>query len=119
LSFPKVRHSIRNGLANLAREFGIIDVIAGVATAGIPHGALLADHLDLPFIYVRSQAKDHGRKNQIEGIVKPGQKVLVVEDLISTGGSSLNACQALRNAGLNVVGLVSIFSYELDIAEEN
>lgn len=119
LSYPAVRHTIRDGLANLVREFGFVDVIAGVATAGIPHGALVAEKMDLPFIYVRSKAKEHGKKNQIEGRVIEGQKVIVVEDLISTGKSSINACRALTEAGLEVVGLVSIFNYDLDVSRNN
>lgn len=119
LSYPAVRHAIRDGLANLIREFGFVDVIAGVATAGIPHGALVAEKLDLPFIYVRSKAKDHGRQNRIEGKIEKGQKVIVVEDLISTGMSSLSACKALQEEGMQVVGLVSIFDYELSTSKEN
>jgi orotate phosphoribosyltransferase len=94
------------------------DVVAGVATAGIPHGALLADALGLSFIYVRSKAKEHGRQNQIEGSLTPGARVLVVEDLISTGGSSLDAIAALRAAGAQISALLSIFTYELDVAEK-
>lgn len=119
LSYPVVRRAIRDGLANLVREFGIIEGVAGVATAGIPHGALLAERLDLPFIYVRSKAKKHGKQNRIEGKIVEGQNVIIVEDLISTGQSSISACKALQDAGINVVGLVSIFNYGLSIAEEN
>src|SRR5690606_36348122 len=96
-----------------------LEAIAGVATAGIPQGALLADALGLPFLYVRSKAKGHGMTNMIEGKVTEGQKVLVVEDLVSTGGSSLKAVQDLRNAGFNVVGMVAIFTYGFEVAREN
>jgi orotate phosphoribosyltransferase len=93
-----------------------VDGIAGVATAGIPHGALLADRLDLPFVYIRSSAKEHGRRNQIEGRLEPGKSYLVVEDLISTGGSSLRAIEALRGAGGRVAGALAIFTYEFPAA---
>lgn len=111
LSHPPVRSFLKNALAEKSRDFASFDVVAGVATAGIPHGALLADVLEKPFVYVRSSAKDHGRRNQIEGELKPGQKVLVVEDLISTGGSCLLAVDALRDAGAEVVGVLAIFQY--------
>ena len=110
LSYPEVRNSIKSGLAELSSEFDF-DVVIGVATAGIPHGMLLADAIDAPFGYVRSKSKSHGRQNQIEGDIKPGQKALVVEDLISTGGSALAAIAALRDAGIEVVGLLAIFTY--------
>lgn len=111
LSHPGVRTFLKNCLAEKSRDFGAFDVVAGVATAGIPHGALLADVLEKPFVYVRSSAKDHGRRNQIEGELKSGQRVLVVEDLISTGGSCLLAVDALREAGAEVVGVLAIFQY--------
>lgn len=111
LSHPGVRSFLKNSLAEKSRAFGDFDVVAGVATAGIPHGALLADVLEKPFVYVRSSAKDHGRRNQIEGELQPGQRVLVVEDLISTGGSCLLAVDALREAGAEVVGVLAIFQY--------
>lgn len=111
LSHPAVRSFIKNCLAEKSKVFGAFDVVAGVATAGIPHGALLADVLEKPFVYVRSSAKDHGRRNQIEGELKSGQRVLVVEDLISTGGSCLLAVDALREAGAEVVGVLAIFQY--------
>ena len=111
LSHPKVRTLLENSLAEKSRGFATFDVVAGVATAGIPHGALLADVLEKPFVYVRSSAKDHGRRNQIEGELKVGQRVLVVEDLISTGGSCLLAVDALREAGAEVVGVLAIFQY--------
>jgi orotate phosphoribosyltransferase len=120
LSYPKVRSMIKGKLVEVARnKFEGIEAIAGVATAGIPQGALLADALDLPFLYVRSKAKGHGMENMIEGKVTEGQKVLVVEDLVSTGGSSLKAVQDLRNAGFNVVGMVAIFTYGFEVAKEN
>lgn len=120
LSYPKQRSYIKNELANAARDnFGTIDVIAGVATAGIPQGALVADELGLPFVYVRSSAKAHGMTNKIEGRIEKGQTVVVVEDLISTGKSSLNAVDVLRDSGAVVVGMVAIFTYGLKIAEEN
>jgi orotate phosphoribosyltransferase len=112
LSYPKVRTFIKTAFADiLAEEFEDIDVIAGVATAGIPHGALVADVLNLPFVYVRDKPKGHGLENQIEGKLDKGQKVLVIEDLISTGGSSLKAVEALREAGAEVLGLGAIFTY--------
>jgi orotate phosphoribosyltransferase len=104
------------GLKELAPSFGEIYGIAGVATAGIPHGALLADRLDLPFVYIRSKAKEHGRQNKIEGRIEPGKKYLVVEDLISTGGSALKAIDALKAAGGDVAGAIAIFSYEFPAA---
>jgi orotate phosphoribosyltransferase len=117
LSFPYVRDYIKSELCNLVFEtFPDAAVIAGVATAGIPHGALVADQLKLPFIYVRSKPKEHGMGNQIEGVLQPGQPVVVIEDLISTGKSSLEAVQAIRAAGGVVVGMVSIFNYGFDIA---
>src|SRR6187399_3240386 len=120
LSFPDVRKSIKEGLTQVIREnFFTAEAIAGVATAGIPQGALVADALDLPFLYVRPKPKDHGMENLIEGKVVRGQKTVVVEDLVSTGGSSLKATQALREAGLEVLGMVSIFNYGFDIATRN
>lgn len=117
LSYPYVRDYIKSELCNLVfTTFPDAAVIAGVATAGIPHGALVADQLKLPFIYVRSKPKEHGMGNQIEGVLQPGQQVVVVEDLISTGKSSLEAVQAIRAAGGEVVGMVSIFNYGFDIA---
>lgn len=111
LSYPAIRAEVVDGLVELAHHFGDFDGVAGVATAGIPHGALLADRLQLPFVYVRSKAKEHGRQNQIEGRLEPGQRYLVVEDLISTGGSSLKAIDALKAAGGEIAGVVAIFSY--------
>lgn len=117
LSFPYVRDYIKSELCNIVFEtFPDAAVIAGVATAGIPHGALVADQLKLPFIYVRSKPKEHGMGNQIEGVLQAGQPVVVVEDLISTGKSSLEAVQAIRAAGGEVIGMVSIFNYGFDVA---
>jgi orotate phosphoribosyltransferase len=112
LSYPKVRTFIKNAFADvIAEEFKNCDVIAGVATAGIPHGALVADVLNKPLVYVRDKAKGHGLTNQIEGKLEAGQKVVVIEDLISTGGSSLKAVDALREAGAEVLGLGAVFTY--------
>lgn len=111
LSHPAVRTFLKDCLAEQSRAFGEFEVVAGVATAGIAHGALLADKLEKPFVYVRSSAKDHGRRNLIEGEVQAGQRVLVIEDLISTGGSCLLAAEALREAGCRVVGVLAIFQY--------
>jgi orotate phosphoribosyltransferase len=111
LSFPAVRSFVIQAFVEKTAAFGDFDIVAGVATAGIPHGALLADRLDKPFIYVREKAKSHGRQNQIEGNVWAGAKVLLIEDLISTGGSSLKAVETLREVGCEVVGVLAIFSY--------
>ena len=112
LTAPEVRDDIENGLAQLIREkYPDVEVLMGTATAGIAHAAITAHILGLPMGYVRSGAKDHGRQNQIEGKLEPGQKVVVVEDLISTGGSVLDAVSALRDAGAEVLGIVSIFTY--------
>jgi len=120
LSFPDVRAKIKTALGlAISNEFDGIDVIAGVATAGIPQGALVADELALPFIYVRSKSKGHGLQNMIEGKIEEGQKVLLIEDLVSTGGSSLAAAEALREAGAEVAGMMAIFTYGFPIAEEN
>ncbi len=118
LSYPDVRSFIKNNLTLLIQQtFPDVQSIAGVATAGIPHGAILADSLNLPFLYVRSEAKKHGLTNQIEGKLKEGDKIVVIEDLISTGGSSLHALQALRNAGGNVLALAALFTYAFDVAD--
>ncbi|HHY74558.1 MAG TPA: orotate phosphoribosyltransferase [Bacillus bacterium] len=115
LSYPELRKEIAKGLAVLiAEEFQNCEMVAGTATAGIPHAAWVSDLLNLPMCYVRSKPKGHGRGNQIEGAVKPGQKVVVVEDLISTGGSVITAVEALREAGCEVLGTVAIFTYELE-----
>lgn len=120
LSFPDARTAIRNALVTVIKEnFHSAEGIAGVATAGIAQGALVADQLNLPFLYVRPKPKDHGMENLIEGKITKGQKLVVVEDLISTGGSSLKTVVALREAGFQVLGMVSIFNYGFDIASKN
>ncbi|MBC1609988.1 orotate phosphoribosyltransferase [Listeria welshimeri] len=119
LGFPKVRQFIAESLAEKIKEtFGEVDVVAGTATAGIPHAAWVSDLLDLPMVYVRSKAKEHGKGNQIEGLIAKGQKVVVIEDLISTGGSSLKAVEALEGAGAEVLGIAAIFTYGLDKGEK-
>jgi len=120
LSYPSIRTFIRQAYAELILDtFGKPDVIAGVATGGIAQGALVAQELGVPFIYVRTSAKAHGLGNQIEGDFEAGQKVVVIEDLISTGGSSLSAVSALRAAGCEVKGLVAIFSYGFEVAKNS
>ena len=120
LSYPNVRKDIEEGLATLIKEkYPECECLMGTATAGIAHAALVADILDLPMGYVRGGAKSHGRNNRIEGLVKPGMKVVVVEDLISTGGSSLECVDALREAGCEVIGMVAIFTYGLPKATVN
>lgn len=119
LSFPEVRREIAIGLKEIVLEkFPGVELVAGTATAGIPHAAWVSELLDLPMCYVRSKAKGHGKGNQIEGKAGAGQKVVVVEDLISTGGSVITAVEALREAGCEVVGVVSIFTYELEKGKE-
>lgn len=114
MSYPEVRNRIIDGFIQKIKTFDVQpDVIAGCATAGIPHAAWIADRLDLPMVYVRSSPKGHGKGNQIEGIVKQGQKVLVVEDLISTGGSSIDTANVLKAEGVEVVGVIAIFTYGL------
>lgn len=114
MSYPAVRKAIASGLAAQIKEhFPDVEVIAGTATAGIPHAAWVADILDLPMVYIRSKAKDHGKGNQIEGRITEGQKMVVIEDLISTGGSVLEACEAAAREGANVLGVAAIFIYEL------
>ncbi len=120
LSYPEIRTFIKEKLVGVIKEkYKNAGVIAGVATAGIPQGVLVAQEMDLPFIYVRSAKKSHGMTNQIEGFFKEGWEVVVIEDLVSTGKSSLAAVDALRKAGLTVKGMAAIFSYGLDIAENN
>jgi orotate phosphoribosyltransferase len=120
LSHPTIRTYIRQQLTELVQEvFGPVGCIAGVATAGIPQGVLVAQELGLPFIYVRSKPKDHGTGNLIEGDVLTGRRVVVIEDLISTGKSSLQAVEALRDAGYDVAGLAAIFTYGFDVAADN
>lgn len=118
LSYPHVRDFIKSEMTNMVfTEFPEAEVIAGVATAGIPHGALVADLLTLPFVYVRSKPKEHGMGNQIEGVLEQGKKVLVIEDLISTGMSSMQAVEAIQQAGAEVIGICSVFNYGFDIAK--
>jgi len=120
LSHPKIRDFIKEAFrSTILTHFNTPDIIAGVATGAIAQGSLVADIMNLPFVYVRPSAKEHGRQNQIEGHLEKGQEVLVVEDLISTGGSSLKAVKALREAGANVLGMVAIFSYGFEVATEN
>ena len=120
LSFPPVRSMIRDALVTVIRsEYPGTEAIAGVATAGIPQGALVADQMNLPFIYVRSKPKGHGMENMIEGKITKGQKVVLVEDLVSTGGSSLKAAKALEAAGFDILGMAAIFTYGFDVAERN
>ncbi|WP_295664609.1 orotate phosphoribosyltransferase [uncultured Mucilaginibacter sp.] len=120
LSHPTIRTYIRQNITKLiTEEFGNVECVAGVATAGIPQGVLVAQELGLPFVYVRAKAKEHGTGSLIEGEIFEGQRVVVVEDLVSTGKSSLQAVDALRAAGYNVAGLVAIFTYGFDAAAEN
>ena len=120
LSYPSIRNYLRENLAKIIEDmYGKPDVIAGVATGAIGIGVLVAQELNLPFIYVRPEPKSHGRQNQIEGFIEEGKNVVVIEDLISTGKSSLNAIKALRDANVNVKGMVAIFSYGFEIAKDN
>ncbi|CAM4280768.1 MAG: orotate phosphoribosyltransferase [Paenibacillus macerans] len=117
MSYPAIRDLIAESFAALIREaYPEAEVIAGTATAGIPHAAFAAQKLGLPMAYIRDKAKGHGKENQIEGLIKPGQKVVVIEDLISTGGSSLKAALAVREAGAEPLAVLAIFSYQLDRA---
>ena len=119
LSYPQIRTFIKIEIARIIMElYPDVDVIAGVATGAISQGALVADALGLPFIYIRPTPKDHGLENMIEGDLKPKQKVVVIEDLISTGGSSLKAVDAIRNDGSEVLGMIAIFSYGFPVAEQ-
>ncbi|WP_196885127.1 orotate phosphoribosyltransferase [Aureivirga sp. CE67] len=120
LSFPPIRNYIRENIAKIIEDtYGKPDVIAGVATGAIAMGVLVAQFLNVPFVYVRPEPKKHGRQNQVEGFLEKGSNVVVIEDLISTGKSSLNAVEALRNEGATVKGMVAIFSYGFDIAKTN
>ena len=120
LSFPHHRNLIAKEIANLiSQKYKSVEIIAGVATGAIGIGLLVAEQLNLPFIYVRPESKGHGRKNQIEGCIEKNKKVFVVEDLISTANSSIKAIQALKKAGMKVLGMSSIFTYELKIATDN
>lgn len=119
ISDPAIRKQIANGLAaNIKEFFPEVEVVAGTATAGIPHAAWVSDILQLPMVYVRSKAKEHGRGKQIEGKYAAGQKVVVVEDIVSTGGSSITAVEALRAAGCEVLGVVCVYTYNLPKAEK-
>ncbi len=120
LSYPEIRKDISKGLIDLINSyFPETDCISGVATAGIPQASIIADNMNLPLSYVRPKPKSHGMQNQIEGRIEKGQKCLVVEDLISTGGSSLKAVEVLRNEGIKVIGLIAIFTYGFALADEN
>lgn len=120
ISYPKVRQTIAKGLAELIKDkFPGVEVIAGTATAGIPHAAFIAEEMNLPMIYIRSKPKDHGQGNQIEGVLQRDQKVVVIDDLISTGGSVLKAVDAAKEAGAEVIGVASIFSYDLSESRIN
>jgi orotate phosphoribosyltransferase len=119
LSYPTIRNLIKLEISRIILEnFGKVDAIAGVATGAIAQGALVAEELGLPFVYIRSSPKDHGLENLIEGDLKPKQKVVVIEDLISTGGSSLKAVEAVRKDGCEVIGMVAIFTYGFKVAED-
>lgn len=120
LSYPNVRAFIRDSFVKLIKEkYPNVEVIAGVATGAIALGVLVAEAMDLPFIYIRANSKGHGLQNTIEGAYEPEQKVVVIEDLVSTGGSSLKAVQALRNANIDVMGMMAIFTYGFKVAEDN
>jgi len=120
LSYPEIRDYIKEKLAGkISNIFIGVEAIAGVATAGIPQGALVADNLKLPFIYVRSKPKGHGMENLIEGKITKGQKIVILEDLVSTGGSSLKAAEALRSVGFEILGMIAIFTYGFNLAEKN
>ncbi|MEJ6566809.1 MAG: orotate phosphoribosyltransferase [Flavobacteriales bacterium] len=120
LSFPKIRSELKVEFAKQIQElYGKPDYIAGVATGAIAIGVLVAEYLNVPFIYVRDKAKGHGRQNQIEGFLKPGSNVVVIEDLISTGGSSLKAVDVLQEVGAHVLGMMAIFTYDFPVAQEN
>lgn len=120
MSYPKVRREIAKGLAEKIKEaYPDVEVIAGTATAGIPHAAWVAELLNLPMVYIRSKAKDHGKGNQIEGRITEGQKMVVIEDLISTGGSVLEAAEAAKREGADVLGVAAIFTYELPKGKQN
>lgn len=119
LSYPELRNFVKIEISRVILEkFGDVDAIAGVATGAIPQGALVADELNLPFVYVRSKPKDHGLENLIEGELRPGMRVVVIEDLISTGGSSLKAVEAIRRNGCDVIGMVASYTYGFDTAVE-
>lgn len=120
MSYPDVRKQVAKGLANLIKEnYPEVEVIAGTATAGIPHAAWVADELGLPMVYIRGKSKDHGKKNQIEGRIDNGAKMVIIEDLISTGGSVIDASEAAKREGADVLGVAAIFTYQLPSGVEN
>lgn len=120
MSYPDVRRLVAEGLANLIKEnYPSVEVIAGTATAGIPHAAWVAEELGLPMVYIRGKSKDHGKKNQIEGRIDNGAKMVIIEDLISTGGSVIDAAQAAKREGADVLGVAAIFTYQLPSGVEN
>ncbi len=120
LSYPQIRTYVKEALVDIVKKhYSDTEVVAGVATAGIPHGVLIADTLGLPFVYVRPKPKEHGMNNTIEGDLAVGAKVTVIEDVISTGGSSLKAVEDLRSAGANILGMAAIYTYNFDIAIQN
>lgn len=120
MSYPTVRRAIAKGLAAVIKTtYPEVEVIAGTATAGIPHAAWVAELLDLPMVYIRSKAKEHGKGNQIEGRIQPNQKMVVIEDLLSTGGSVLEACEAAKREGADILGVAAIFTYELPQVQAN
>lgn len=120
LSYPEIRSKVEHAFADLvSNKYSDVDILMGTSTAGIPHAAYISEYLNLPMGYVRGKQKDHGRGNQIEGRYQKGDKVVVIEDLISTGKSSIEVVQCLKDAGLNVLGVVSIFSYGLEEAKKN
>lgn len=120
MSYPDVRRLVAKGLANLIKEnYPSVEVIAGTATAGIPHAAWVAEELGLPMVYIRGKSKDHGKKNQIEGRIDNGAKMVIIEDLISTGGSVIDAAQAAKREGADVLGVAAIFTYQLPSGVEN
>lgn len=120
MSYPEIRREIAQNLAKKIKEsYPEVEVIAGTATAGIPHAAWVAEILDLPMVYIRGKVKDHGKKNQIEGRITSQQKMIVIEDLISTGGSVIDACEAAKEAGADVLGVLAIFTYQLPKGVEN
>lgn len=120
MSYPDVRKQVAKGLANLIKEhYPTVEVIAGTATAGIPHAAWVAEELGLPMVYIRGKSKDHGKKNQIEGRIDNGAKMVIIEDLISTGGSVIDAAQAAKREGADVLGVAAIFTYQLPSGFEN
>ncbi|MDX2305050.1 MAG: orotate phosphoribosyltransferase [Microscillaceae bacterium] len=120
LSYPEIRTRIKEGYLQLIKNnYPEVEAIVGVATAGVPQGAIIADALNLPFLYVRPKPKEHGKENLIEGRIVSNQKVVLVEDIISTGNSSIKSAEALRNEGLDVIGVIAIFTYGFDFAEQN